>query len=95
MKTFTSLTNEAKSPPFFISSAGASSLAKRLHFFISPLAGDFIFGAAKIMQNTSLSRRAERRSFLLIIVIRREKYGKIRRIYKKFIKKFPQTIAKK
>ena len=45
MKTFASLTNETKSPPFFISSAGASSLAKRLHFFINPLAGVFIFGA--------------------------------------------------
>ena len=42
MKTFASLTNEAKSPSFLISTEGASSLAKRLHFFISPARGDFI-----------------------------------------------------
>ena len=53
MKTFTSLSNEANSPPSFI---------HRRSVFISSLAlaeGDFIFGAAKIMQNTSLSSRAE------------------------------------
>ena len=42
MKTAALLPNEAKSPPKIISSEGASSLAKRLHSFISPLAGDFI-----------------------------------------------------
>ncbi len=39
MKTFAPLTNEAKSPACLISSEGASSLAKRLHFFISTPAG--------------------------------------------------------
>ncbi|MBR5424062.1 MAG: hypothetical protein IK108_08650, partial [Clostridia bacterium] len=36
MKTAALLPNEAKSPPKIISSEGASSLAKRLHSFISP-----------------------------------------------------------
>ena len=34
--------DEAKSPRQTISSAGASSLAERLHSFISPARGDFI-----------------------------------------------------
>ena len=42
MKTAALLPNEAKSPPKIISSEGATSLAKRLHSFISPARGDFI-----------------------------------------------------
>ncbi|MBQ6023656.1 MAG: hypothetical protein IJL25_12080, partial [Clostridia bacterium] len=42
MKTAALLPNEAKSPPKIISSTGATSLAKRLHSFISPARGDFI-----------------------------------------------------
>ena len=42
MKTAALLPNEAKSPPKIISSEGATSLAKRLHSFISHARGDFI-----------------------------------------------------
>ena len=59
MKTATWLPNEAKPP--------ARRKPLNSHFFMSPLAGVFIFGAAKFIKNTSLSRRAENVTVLLFV----------------------------